>query len=89
MHRWLIRVVYVGDKYIMARKLQKTQIEGVYSVTDIQFYLNSEDVRFVDMKHGEVERRQSKRSQELPTSKLHKLDAKELDSLKKRCWNPM
>ena len=82
MHRWLIGVVYVGDKYIMAMKLQKTQIEGVYFVTDIQFYLNSEDVRFVDMSHGEVERRQSKRSQQLPTSKLHKLDAKELDSLK-------
>ena len=89
MHRWLIRVVYVGDKYIMARKLQKTQIEGVYSVTDIQFYLNSEDVRFVDMKHEEVERRQSKRSQQLPTNKLHKLDTKQLESLKKSCWDPM
>ena len=89
MHRWLIRVVYIGYKYIVARKLQKTQVEGVYSVTDIQFYLNSEDVRFVHMKHEEVERRQSKRSQELPTNKLHKLDAKGVDSLKKRCWNPM
>ena len=61
----------------------------MHSVTDTQFYLNSEDVRFVDMKHEEVERRQSKRSQQLPTNKLHKLDTKQLESLKKSCWDPM
>ena len=65
-------VHHVGDKYIVARKLKKTQTEGVYSVTDVQFYLmNSADVRFVDMKHEEVERRQSKRSHQLPTTKLY------------------
>ena len=73
----------------MARKLQKTSVEGMYSVTDTQFYLNSEDVRFVDMKHEEVEQRQSKRSQQLPTNELHKLDTKQIKSLKKSCWDPM
>ena len=73
----------------MARKLQKSSIEGMYSVTDTEFCLNSEDVCFVDMKHAEVERRQSKRSQQFPTNKLHKLDTKQIKSRKKSCWDPM
>lgn len=78
-----------GDKYIMARKLKKTALEGVYSISDMDFYLNSEDVRFVDMKHTEVERRQSQRSQTAPNSKLHKLVPKEIDQLKRLCWHPL
>ena len=80
-----IFVLYRGQVH----HARQTSIEGMYPVTDAQFYLNSGDVRFVDMKHEEVERRQSKRSQQLPTNKLHKLDTKQIESLKKSCWGPM
>ena len=79
----------LGDKYIIARKLKKTAIEDVYSTTDLQFYLNSEDVRFVDMKFEEVQRKRSSRNQQVPGDKLLKLETKELGILRSRCWQPL
>ena len=78
-----------GDKYIIARKLKKTAIEDVYSTTDLQFYINSEDVRFVGMGFEEVQRKKSKRNQQRSWDKLLKLKVNELEALKFRCWQPL
>ena len=80
--------IQAGDKYIIAKKLQKTSIEGTYRETDRQFYLNCEDVRFDGMQFELVERRKSSRNAVNPNSKIYKLMLKQLETLKHRCWEP-
>lgn len=85
--------MHTGDKYILARKLIKGPTELMYSISDREYYLNSEDVRVINMKHTEVHRqvRRSSRSAAISNSndrKTYEFNEQEIDKLRLRCWNP-
>ena len=50
---------------------------------------SSEDVRFVDMKHSEIEVRRSSRASVVSATKVYDLDEGEIETLKQRCWEPL
>ena len=84
-----------GDKFIHARKLRKGA-ENIYETTDVDFFLNCEDVRFDDgevsgtgcsnMAHKEVTRTQ--RSKVVTSTKRFELNKREIQTLQHRCWRP-
>ena len=65
------------------------QTELMYSSTDLEFNLHSEDVRAINMKHSEVESRRSSRASTIMTAKVHTFDEVEIEELKLKCWKPL
>ena len=61
----------------------------MYSSTDLEFNLHSEDVRAINMKHSEVESRRSSRASTITTAKVHTFDEVEIEELKLKCWKQL
>ena len=62
----------------------------MYSTTECELYnMSVEDVRFVNMKHSEVEVRRSSRQSVVSNVKTYELDESEIETLKARCWEPL
>ena len=81
--------VSAGEKYVRCRKFRVGPTDCMYSSTDLEFNLHSEDVRFVDMQHKEVEQRRSPRRGVVSNSKVYNLEKTEIETLKGRCWKPL
>ena len=78
-----------GDKYILARKLVKGATDLMYCTSEREYYLNSEDVRVINMKHKEVAvRRTARRVSSLSSKTTYEFDESEMEELKLGCWNP-
>jgi hypothetical protein len=80
--------VRAGNEYIRARKYQKGATDLMYVSTDREFNLHSEDVRFVNLKHKEMQVRRSSRKTSVTNTKTIELDEVEMETLKSRCWRP-
>ena len=50
-----------GDEYILAVKFRRAGSAEMYTITPKEFYAFSDDIRFVDLKATEVQRRTSGR----------------------------
>ena len=63
----------------------------MYSTTECEFNMGSEDVRVVDMEHEEVKVRRSSRNAVASNVKTFTctMSKKALDKLKERCWQPL
>jgi hypothetical protein len=81
--------IKAGDKYIQATKLRRGATELLYVATDRDFYINSEDVRFVNMQHEEVRVRRSARQLSAPTKPTYEFNVDEIATLQMRCWQPL
>jgi hypothetical protein len=71
--------------------LVKGPTEHIYIDTELEFFLNSEDMRLLDVKHAELQVRKSKRHAAVPkhVSKTYTIDENELiETLKARCYTP-
>ena len=77
-----------GMHYIRARKMKRGATSVMYSTTECEFNMSAEDVRFVDMKHEEIEVRRSSRQSVVSAAKVFHLDGDEIETLKVRCWQP-
>ena len=77
-----------GDKYIVAKKLVKGATELMYTISEREYYLNSEDVRVINMKHTEVDVRRSARRAATNNKKTYEFDEGEIEKLKIGCWDP-
>jgi hypothetical protein len=75
--------------FIRARKCQKGTEGLMYSTTECEFNMGSEDVRVVDMEHEEVKVRRSSRNAVASNVKTFTMSKKALDKLKERCWQPL
>lgn len=74
----------------MARKLIRGATETMYVTTELEYYLQSKDVRMINMVHSRVEVRKSSRSIVATNNReTYELIQDEIDTLKKRCWGPM
>jgi len=73
--------IKAGDKYIQARKLH-CESALVYSETDLLFYMNSEDVRVLDMTAVEREVRATRNK----ATKSYKFLESEIEALKNRVY---
>ena len=82
-------IIQPGTKYIRARKFVKGQSEVMYSSTDCEFNLHSEDVRVINMKHSEVKSRRSSRATTITTAKVCMFGEDEIGQLKLKCWKPL
>jgi hypothetical protein len=82
-------ICLIGDKYITARKLIRGATENMYVTTELEYFLNSEDVRVIDMKHSKLEVRKSARRVVASNKETFTFDDEELETLKKRCWQPL
>ena len=85
---WMGRIT-VGMPFIRARKCQKGTDGLIYSTTECEFNMGSEDVRVVDMEHEEVKVRRSSRNAVASNVKTFTMSKKALDKLKERCWQPL
>jgi hypothetical protein len=74
---------------MMARKLVRGAIENMYATTELEYYLHSEDVRVIDMKHSKLQVRKSARNVAGCNKEIFIFDEEEMETLKKRCWTPM
>ena len=81
--------VPAGDRYIEAIKLRKGATEAMYVESDRKYYLNCEDIRFVDMEHTIVAVRQSARRVVTNSKKTYEFNVDEIESLKRMCWQPL
>jgi hypothetical protein len=62
----------------------------MYVTTELEYYIHSEDVRMINMVHSRVAVRKSSRSIAATNNKeTYELIEDEIDTLKKRCWDPM
>jgi hypothetical protein len=77
-----------GMQYIRARKFKRGADDLMYSSTDCEFNLSSEDVRAVSMAHERVEVRRSSRASVVSNVKTITLERRTLELLKARCWHP-
>lgn len=75
--------------YIRARKLKKCKGGLVYTTTECEYNMGIEDVRFVDMKHSEIEVRRSSRASVVSNARTYELNEDEIETLKTRCWEPI
>ena len=75
--------------YIRARKCKKGASGSMYTTTECEFNMSVEDVRFVDIKHSEIEVRRSTRASVVSSAKTYELDEDEVETLKHRCWEPL
>jgi hypothetical protein len=78
-----------GMRYIRARKYKKGVDELMYSSTDCEFNLSSEDVRVPSMEYKDVEVRRSSRASVVSNVKTITLGRKCLELLKARSFNPL
>ena len=82
--------VKVTSTCIRARKLLRGATDLLYTTSELEFNLNSEDVRLLHMKHSDVKVRRSARSKIQGNSmKTYLFDEHDMDILKARCWKPM
>ena len=77
-----------GNKYIRARKYVKGPTELMYSSSEKEYNLHSEDVRAINMKHKKIEVRRSNRQPIASNKVTILLDEGELGELKLSCWVP-
>ena len=61
----------------------------MYVASDREYYLNSEDVRTVNMKHSEVALRRTARRIATNSKKTYEFDLDEIATLRLRCWRPL
>ena len=83
--------VCTGDKYILARKLIKGATELMYATSEREYYLNSEDVRVINMEHREIDVRRSARRvarSGVNDKKTYEFVESEIEKLKIGCWDP-
>ena len=85
---WMGRIK-AGEKHIRCRKFKKGPTECMYSTTELEFNLHSEDVGFVGMQHEKVERRNNSRRGVASGAKVYNLDCEEIEILKGRCLHPV
>ena len=85
---WMGKIT-VGARYIRSRKCKKGADGLLYTTTDCEFNLSSEDVRVAEMQHSEVEARRSSRSSVVSNVKTFKLEPASIEKLKLRCWEPI
>ena len=78
-----------GMQYIRARKYRRSVDELMYSSTDCEFHLSSEDVRVANMKHKPVGVRRSSRASVVSNVQTITLDRESLGKLKTKCCNPL
>ena len=80
-----------GDKYISARKMIRGPTEGIYITSEVDFYLNSEDVRVINVQHSEVPVRRSGRALARAASnkKTYSIDDEDIETLKNKCYKPL
>jgi hypothetical protein len=78
-----------GMQYIRARKYRRGVDELMYSSTDCEFNLSSEDVRVANMEHKPVEVRRSSRASVVSNVQTITLVRKSLEKLKNKCCNPL
>ena len=78
-----------GMRYIRARKYKQATDDLMYSSTDCDFNLGSEDVRVASMVHGQVEVRRSSRASVVLTVRTITLGKGCYEVLKIRSCNPL
>jgi len=76
-----------GMRCIRARKFKRGADDLMYSSTDCEFNLSSEDIRAVSMAHERVEVRRSSRASVVSNVKTITLERRTLELLKTRCWS--
>jgi hypothetical protein len=81
--------IQAGDKYIHATKLIRGATELMYVASDRDFYINSEDVRVINMQHQEVQVRRSARQLAAPSKPTYEFNIDEIALLQMRCWQPI
>ena len=59
----------------------------MYATSEREYYLNSEDVRVINMKHRELDVRRSARNG-VNDKKTYEFDENEIEKLKIGCWDP-
>jgi TRAP-type uncharacterized transport system substrate-binding protein len=81
----------LGDKYIVARKMVRGPTDGIYITSEQEFFMNSEDVRVINMKHSEVQVRKSARAltQAASNKKTYKIEDEDMETLKNKCWESL
>ena len=80
-----------GDKYIRARKFKKGPTDLMYVSTELEYNLNSEDLRFLDMSDKEVPvrmQRKGRRTGNATNAKRYEFSSSEIETLRARCWRP-
>ena len=90
-HNDINMIEITGDVFLHARKMRRLA-ENIYETTDVDFYLNAEDIRFdndegsLGLAHKEIVR--SQRSQTVKSTKRFELVKAEIQTLQHRCWHP-
>ena len=77
-----------GNKYIRARKYVKGPTELMYSSSEKEYNLHSEDVRAINMEHKKFEVRRCNKQPVSPNKVTILLGGGELCKLKLSCWVP-
>ena len=63
-------------------------MESIYVDTDLEFYVNSEDVRLLNIRHEELP--QVRRSQRHgQAKKKYEINKEDIESLKLECYTPL
>ena len=90
-HNDINMIEITGDVFLHARKMRRLA-ENIYETTDVDFYLNAEDIGFDNdegspgLEHKEIVR--SQRSRTVKSTKRFELVKAEIQTLQHRCWHP-